>query len=194
MIPAFNHSHVLPPFVGDQLSHAESSPYPVTAGELVSRFAVSPERRTILRGLLDYRAALRGLGFSGGFQWLDGSFVENVEAARGRPPADIDLVTFVYAPSGLSPIQTRQMMDDNAELFVKERCKARFRCDTMVINLGKTPERLVQDVRYWYGLFSHRRGDHIWKGMLHLPMDSDDEAASFMLNELAAGENNAAPT
>lgn len=194
MIPAFNHSHVLPPFVGDQLSHAESSPYQVTACELVSRFAGTAERRAILCGLLDYRAALRELGFSGGFQWLDGSFVENVEASQGRPPGDVDLVSFVYAPVGMSATQTQEMLDANSQLFVKEQCKARYCCDTMIVNLGKKPERLVQDVRYWYGLFSHRRGDHIWKGILQLPIDSDDEAARTLLNQPASGEKHASPT
>ena len=67
MIPEFNQSFVLPPFVGGQVSYAQGSPYLVTALELVQRFATSPERSVILRGLLDYRTALRRLGFVQGF-------------------------------------------------------------------------------------------------------------------------------
>ena len=188
MIPEFNHSFVLPPFVGEQLTQAQGSPYHVTALELVQRFGTSPERAVILRGLLGYRVALRGLGFVEGFQWLDGSFVENVEAHQSRPPGDVDIVTFAHAPAGLSNPAIRTMMDANPDIFVKENCKARFCCDTMVINLAKQPEKLVQDVRYWYGLFSHRRGDQVWKGMLQLSLQSDDDMAHGILDNMNAGE------
>ena len=188
MIPEFNHSFVLPPFVGEQITQAQGSPYHVTALELVQRFATSPERAVILCGLLDYRVELRSLGFAEGFQWLDGSFVENVEAHQSRPPKDVDVVTFAHAPAGLSATDIQAMMDANPDVFVKERCLKRFCCDPMVVNLGKRPEKLVQDVRYWYGLFSHRRGDHVWKGILQLPLQSDDEIARGILDNMSAGD------
>ena len=174
MIPEFNHSHVLPPFLGDALTHAESSPYAVDSIELAHRFGTSVERRTILSGLFRFRSALRSLGFVQGFQWLDGSFVENIEVLQGRAPRDLDVVSFVQIPAGLSATQTQAMMDANPDLFDKDRCRKRYRCDPMVINLSKKPEKLVQDVRYWYGLYSHRRGDHVWKGLLQLSLSSDD--------------------
>ena len=188
MIPEFNHSFVLPPFVGEQLTQAQGSPYHVTALELVQRFATSPERAVILRGLLDYRAALRGLGFVEGFQWLDGSFVDNVEAHQSRAPNDVDVVTFAHATLGLSSAEIQAMMDANPDVFVKERCRERFCCDPMVINLNKRPEKLVQDVRYWYGLFSHRRGDQVWKGMLQLSLQSDDDMACGILDNVGSGD------
>ena len=194
VIPEFNHSFVLPPFVGEQLTQAQGSPYHVTALELVQRFATSPERAVILRGLLDYRAELRGLGFVEGFQWLDGSFVENVEAHQSRTPNDVDVVTFAHAPTGLSNTAIQAMMNANPDIFVKERCKERFYCDPMVINLNKRPEKLVQDVRYWYGLFSHRRGDHVWKGMLQLPLQSDDEMARVILDNMSEEVSDVATT
>jgi len=194
VIPPFNHSHVLPPFLGEKLTHAESSPYRASALELVHRFGDTAERRLILVGLLDYRATLRRLGFHQGFQWLDGSFVENIEVLQGRAPGDVDLVSFVHAPVGQSATQTQAMMDQNPDVFDKDRCKARYRCDTMILNLAKKPEKLVQDVRYWYGLFSHRKGDQVWKGMLHLPMDSDDELARALLDNPAVGDDDASPT
>jgi hypothetical protein len=193
VIPDFNHSHVLPPFLGEALTHAESSPYTVGALELVERFATTAERRLILSGLLDFRAAMRQLGFEQGFQWLDGSFVENIEALQGRAPGDIDVVSFVHVPAGLSATQTQAMMDANPDLFDKARCRARYQCDPMIINLGKRPDKLVQDVRYWYGLFSHRKGDHVWKGMLQVPMVSDDAAARALLNNPVLGDDHAAP-
>ncbi len=185
MIPEFNHSFVLPPFVGEQLSHAQGSPYPVTALELAQRFATSPERGVILRGLLDYRAELCNLGFIEGFQWLDGSFVENVEAHQSRPPNDVDVVTFAHAPAGSSETD---ILGAYPSLFDKEHCLKRFHCDPVVIILGKRPEKLVQETRYWYGLFSHRRNDQVWKGMLQLPLQSNDEMARGILDNMDSGD------
>jgi hypothetical protein len=188
MIPEFNHSFVLPPFVGELLTQAQSSPYHVSVLELVQRFATSPERAVILRGLLDYRAKLRDLGFVEGFQWLDGSFVENVEAHQSRPPNDVDVVTFAHAPSAMSHDEINKMLTEHPSVFVREQCLELFKCDTFLIRLSKQPEKLVQDVRYWYGLFSHRRGDQVWKGVLQLPLQSDDEMARGILNNMNAGE------
>jgi hypothetical protein len=149
MIPGFNHSHVLPPFVGERMTSAHSSPYPVTASALAQRFAFNDVRCVVLDGLFRYRAELRSLGFTKGLQWLDGSFVE----------AEHDL------------------------------CKREFYCDTSLVNLTTSPEWLVTQTRYWYGLYSHRRGDALWKGMLQLPLDSDDVLARALLQPLAADGN-----
>ncbi|SFP55730.1 hypothetical protein SAMN05443579_112196 [Variovorax sp. PDC80] len=195
VIPTFNHSHVLPPFEGERLSGAHSSPYLVSACEMVQRFAIGTARCTILDGLLRYRAELRDIGFVEGFQWLDGSFVEDIEAREGRPPRDIDVVSFAYPPQGMSKTEINRIMDERPDLFDHERCKQGFHCDTSIINLTTSPERLVQQTRYWYGLFSHRRGDALWKGMLQLPMDSDDHSARVMLDRLMhQGEPNAGST
>jgi hypothetical protein len=74
-IPPFSIDGVLPPFVGSGPGGApqDMSPYAVTALELVSSLAFTEGRKTILRGWLSHRAALRTIGFSRGFQWLDGS-------------------------------------------------------------------------------------------------------------------------
>lgn len=53
---------------------------------LVKRFATSAERIEILLVLIAYRTELRSLGFLDGFQWIDGSFVEQIEITRNRPP------------------------------------------------------------------------------------------------------------
>ncbi len=52
MIPDFNASMVLPPMVGDDPAvRATMSPFKATLFELVERFATSPERIGILRGV-----------------------------------------------------------------------------------------------------------------------------------------------
>jgi hypothetical protein len=177
MIPEFNHSNVLPPFVGGRMSSADSSPYRVEALELARRFGRGVDRCDIVRGLFRYRAELRELGFVQGFQWLDGSFVEDIESREGRPPRDIDVVTFAFPPGGQDPDAVRRLLLSRPDVFDLGRCKAGFRCDAHLVNLAGAPEWLVTQTRYWYGLFSHRRGDTLWKGMLQLSLDSDDEAA-----------------
>lgn len=93
-IPAWNAQGVLPPVgVADPTSTIRS-PYVVPLIEVVHRFGTTVERRTILGGLMRYRAALHAIGLVQGFQWLDGSFLEDVEGLESRPPNDIDVVTF----------------------------------------------------------------------------------------------------
>lgn len=177
------------------MKSAHSSPYPVTTSELVQRFAISSARSMVLDGLLRYRAELRGLGFVQGFQWLDGSFVENVEARENRAPNDVDLVTFAHRPAGMDNIAIKRLLPTRPDLFDQERCKAGFHCDTNLVNLTTAPEWLITQTRYWYGLYSHRRGDALWKGMLQLPLDSDDTAARAALGLLwPQGDTNAGST
>lgn len=177
------------------MNSAHSSPYLVTSSELVQRFASSRQRCIVLDGLLRYRSELRGLGFVQGFQWLDGSFVEDVEARENRPPNDIDVVTFAHGPAGMSAPHIKQMLGARPEIFEHERCKREFHCDTSIVNLSTAPEWLVLQTRYWYGLYSHRRGDALWKGMLQLPLNSDDDAARALIDPLMhQGEPDAGST
>ena len=100
MIPVHNHEGVLPPFLpgGSPTEPGEMAPYKTNFSEVVQRYGETPERLAILEGLLAYRAALRGAGIINGFQWLDGSFVEDCEKNRNRPPTDIDIITFSFRP------------------------------------------------------------------------------------------------
>ena len=68
----------------------ELSPYVVTALEVVTSLGTSEARKTILRGWLLHRATLRAVGLDRGFQWLDGSFVED------KVLKDLDVVSFTY--------------------------------------------------------------------------------------------------
>jgi hypothetical protein len=43
---------------------------------------------------------------------------------------------------------------------------------------------VVDDTRYWLGLFSHQRDTLLWKGILKVAMaDDNDGAALTLLNE-----------
>ena len=99
VIPPYNQSGFLPPFQGNTPTDpAAMAPYNVPLLQVADRFGTSKERIEILKGLIAYRDELRTAGFLNGFQWLDGSFMENVEKNRSRPPGDIDVVTFSHRP------------------------------------------------------------------------------------------------
>jgi len=176
-IPPFTHAAVLPPYLGDATDETRS-PYGATMEELVSRFATSIERRDILSGLLTYRAALREkLGVTSGIQWLDGSFVEDVERSEGRPPADIDVLTIAtFPPASALTAGQRELLDS-------KHTKSRYRCDAYPLDLSrvKSVDLVLARVTYWFGLFGHRR-DELWKGMLSVSLDAaDDERARRLL-------------
>jgi hypothetical protein len=176
-IPTFTIDGVLPPYVGPAGpggTAEDMSPYAVTALEVAITLGSSDQRKTILRGWLRHRAALRRAGFNRGFQWLGGSFVENKE------PKDLDVVAFLYRPAG---IQNREEMANllraNLNLFGRNQVKATFTLDFFAADLDGSTEMLVNLTRYWLGLFSHRRGDDLWKGMLQVRLEdaADDTAA-----------------
>jgi len=176
-IPDFDHNGVLPPHLGMPTEATHLSPYPATVMEVCQRFCFSNERQTILQGWLNLRHGLRNLGYSQGFQWLDGSFVEDVEnGERSRPPGDIDIVSFL-SPSRLSVGQ----MDANLLGILSNRAatKTQLYVDHYVVPLNATGVSIVEQTRYWCGLFSHRRLDSVWKGMLKVELGSqaDDDVA-----------------
>jgi hypothetical protein len=181
MIPSFV-AGVLPPYVGNNPAVPTSvSPYSVTATELVGRFATSPERLGILSGLFTYRAQLRGAGIVDGFQWIDGSFVEDIEMLEGRPPNDADVVTFARRPAvAATQGAWTTFFQGNLGLFNPVALKATMNCDAYYVDLDLPPHLTVSSTGYWYGLFSHRRSG-AWKGMLRLPLLSDDIVAQSQL-------------
>ncbi len=78
------------------------------------RFSTSSARCKILEGLLDYRQAMHRIGLVSGFQWLDGSFLEDVETIEKREPRDIDVVTFFHTPNPLSITDAEALLFDPA--------------------------------------------------------------------------------
>lgn len=182
MIPELNQSGVLPPFIPEQglTDPASMAPYRSTITEFVIRYAQSPERITILKGLLSYRKKLKGIGITQGFQWLDGSFVENVELNRGRPPADVDLVTFAMRPT-TDLEEWKVIVNGNKELFLPNESKKIFHCDAYFVDLNTPPIHLVNNTRYWFGLFSHQRESYLWKGMVEVPIVCSDKEALEIL-------------
>jgi hypothetical protein len=183
-IPSLNHSLVLPPYQGvSPIDIAAMSPYGTTLVRIGQRFCHSATRIGIMQGLLAYRQALAGVGLIDGIQWLSGSFLEDIETLESRNPGDIDVVTFFRRPANCqSDADWLAFSQQNQALFTPPQAKARFHCDAYVVDLNTDALSVVSQARYWFGLFSHRRGG-LWKGLLQVPLavSQDDVDASNML-------------
>lgn len=185
-IPPFTSSGVLPPYVGtDPAVLGSMSPYTVGLVELVQRFAHSPERRDIFTGYLAHRAYLIRLGVTG-IQWLDGSFLEDVENLESRAPGDIDVISFIVRPPAYqnpNHAAWEAFWRGHMSVFDARQAKAAYQTDAYFVDVAFGPGFVVKQTAYWFGLFSHKRASGLWKGMLEVPLDSnqDDDAASQLL-------------
>ena len=183
-IPPFTISGALPPFAsGDPTDPSTLSPYRTNLVKLVERYGTSPRRLQILAGLLAYRDGLMKIGIGSGFQWLDGSFLENVEVTEKRDPGDLDLVTFFRRPpNATATADMRQLAQSNLALFDPTQAKLNYSCDAYFVDLDVEVESVVDQTRYWFGLFSHKRTTFLWKGILQVELgDTNDEAAAMQL-------------
>lgn len=179
-IPAWSNAGVLPPIRPSVPGNSpDRSPYSVELTALVDRFATSPERISILDGLLRFRAGLHHAGIVSGFQWLDGSFLEQVEVLEGRPPRDMDVVTFL----DLTGVDQHALVKQHGALFDLKQAKEVYSMDTYFVQIGgKLDAESIKRVAYWYSMWSHRR-DGLWKGFIHVELDpSQDADARAILN------------
>ncbi|MCB9598366.1 MAG: hypothetical protein H6719_36970 [Sandaracinaceae bacterium] len=186
MIPDWNAQGVIPPIApGEPRNSGRRAPYLASLRQVVDRYGTTPERRKILRGLIDYRRALAAAGLPDGFQWLNGSFMEDVEASRARPPADIDVVSFVPLGNGANQ---QNLLTNHPDVFDPDRAKAKFHVDAYFRSLDDAlSDRSVRAIAYWYSMWAHRRDDQLWKGFVEVAMsDIDDAEAGQRLNDLEA--------
>jgi hypothetical protein len=159
------------------------SPYETTLPRIAGKLCGSNERKEIFRGLLNYRRELSNLGFTEGFQWLSGSFMEDIETLEKRHPNDVDLVTFCHRPAtAKDDAAWRAFSAANSGLLRSQFVKPVYKCDAFFVDLDTVPKNVVNSSRYWFGLFSHRRTG-IWKGLLQipLPVTQDDADASTLV-------------
>jgi hypothetical protein len=182
-IPAWTPTGAIPPINFGKPADVDRSPYEVGICEFVLRFSSSIARKTILEGFLNYRAALHAVGLVNGFQWLDGSFLENIELLEGRSPQDIDVVTFYERPLGKSQ---RDLVNLDPALFpmngpAHQSLKGKYHVDAYTEDLSKSPSKLVGRSAYWYSMWSHRR-NLAWKGFVQVSLDpTDDPQAKALL-------------
>ncbi len=185
-IPNWTASGVLPPIDMVAPVSEARSPYRSSIDDLILRFGTSKPRREILAGWLSYRESLHEIGIVSGFQWLDGSFLEDVEMTESRPPNDIDCVTFFHSPSGKSELELAKSFPD---LFDTRQVKAKFKVDAYTTNLALPAHLLVSRSCYWYSVWSHRR-DLNWKGFVQVDLEpNNDTTALQLLNSLTMEDN-----
>lgn len=184
MIPDYNISGVLPPF--DPANYPKMldsvSPYRVSILEFVQKFSKTDDRKKILLGFLEYRANLRNLGIIEGFNWVDGSFLEDIEKTDKRSPRDLDLVTIFIRPNTLvdDTIWKDFSITNKDNLFGTE-VKRKYSCDAYFIDLFNDTYYIIRQITYFYGLFSHQRDSMLWKGILEIAMNDDDAKAKEFL-------------
>jgi hypothetical protein len=184
-IPGWNAQGVLPPVDPIDPTSAERSPYIVSLTDFVLHFGSTPIRQDILSRFLDFRASLHEVGLVLGFQWVDGSFLEDIETIEGREPADMDVVSFFYLPQG----HTQQTFAvAHPHLFNHADTKTRFHVDAYFVPLDDNPPaHLIERSAYWYSLWSHRRSGQ-WKGYLQIDLSPTDDATAKVELQKAAGE------
>jgi hypothetical protein len=179
-IPDFDHNQVLPPHLGTPINPNDLSPYCCTSLELCKKYAYTKERVEILKGYIQSRQILNQNAVTNGFQWLDGSFLENIELLEKRPPNDLDLVTFFQ---GISISEQLIITGKFPEFASSILSKKTFKIDHYPVDFGYIPEKTVELTRYWLQLFTHNR-NNIWKGMLRIELNTPkiDSDALFLLN------------
>lgn len=179
MIPQWNHQGIIPPIDESDPTSLERAPYAVTALQVVERFSTSLERCAVLEGFLSHRAHMHQIGIAGGFQWLDGSFMEHVELLESRPPNDMDVVSFADIPSVVEQSLTAEDLRALADsLWIK----ATYKVDHYIVPLSESPETLIEMSAYWYSMWSHRRSMQ-WKGFLSVRLEPgfDQEALDLLI-------------
>lgn len=183
MIPPFDHNNVLPPHIGNPTDKRQISPYKASIIDLCKRFATSPERINILKGFVSFRLNMLSSGITNGFQWIDGSFSQNIEVIENRAPNDIDVVSYILKPS----LQDAQKIIQFFPEFIDpKQSKIKYKVDHYCVEYNSNPLYTVEMTKYWIQLFSHNR-QGVWKGMIEIPLYIDnilDNEALRYLNTL----------
>ncbi|MDC5255326.1 DUF6932 family protein [Acinetobacter nosocomialis] len=192
MIPEFNMAGVIPPIRPEQPGYSpDRSPYIADIESVVTRFGTTQARINILRGFLAYRKCFYDLGVTEGFQWINGSFCQDIENIEHRDPGDIDVVTFYYIPKfEKGPDQI--FIDSFFRLLDTDYTKPHFKVDAYGMQLGTTfLPATIKQLSYWYSMWSHRKSDNMWKGFIQVSLSPEaDEQAIIALNQIKIKEDN----
>ncbi len=159
------------------------SPYVLTIQNFIEMFSYTPERVLILKNFLKHRIELYKVGVVSGFQWLNGSFTTDVEVTESRPPNDIDVVTFFNLPEGETQLsflpKTNNLLDTRVT-------KQEYMVDVYPVVLNdKITEYIIDDITYWYSMWSHRKSDNMWKGFIQVPLSPNED--QLVLDSLIGG-------
>ncbi|RFA20846.1 hypothetical protein B7R25_08855 [Subtercola boreus] len=110
-----------------------------------------------------------------------GSFVEDTN------PNDLDTVAFLFRPPGVGDSSAlADLMEINSAIFDRAKVRASHGVDFIPVDLEGAQEELIKEVCYWLGMFSHRRNDDLWKGVLQITLEdeAEDKAAYALLETL----------
>lgn len=184
-IPEWNPLGILPPVhPGVSPAARNRTPYRADLLDFLKHFSGTLARIELLEGFLEYRKALHGIGIVSGFQWINGSFAENIELLEGRDPRDIDCVTFYVMPDREDE---ESLYYKNPHIFNHNEVKSTFHVDSYYITIEDTlTQEMIENITYWYSMWSHRR-DLVWKGFIQLDIDpAQDKEAHRLLENLKA--------
>ncbi len=179
----FNSAGVIPPVLDPDGVDRNRSPYILAISDFVRMFSYTPERINILENFLKHRIELYKVGVVDGFQWLNGSFTTDVEITDQRPPSDIDVVTFFHLPEGETQLtflpKTNGLLDASI-------AKPKYMVDIYPVVLGeKITAYFINDITYWYSMWSHRKSDNMWKGFIQVPLSPNED--HLILENLIGG-------
>ena len=187
MIPNTTENGVLPPvWSKEQGASPVRAPYRTSLPEFIKHYSTSAERINIIKGFCEYRKMLHAIGITNGFQWVNGSFAENIEMLENRPPNDIDVVTFFELPTGFTQ---QSLAEANRILFYEhDAIKSNFKVDGYLIVMDRANvAQLIKSTIYWSSLWAHRRTWE-WKGFIEIPLtDIGDKTSDALLDSLSAG-------
>lgn len=181
MMIGWNSDGVIPPFISPE-QFSPSSPYRIGIVDLIQLFSLNATRVKLLESLLDFRQKLYRIGLNSGYQWIDGSFVEDVESIRGREPRDIDLVTFYDLPAGTTTQEDLQEIEPS--LFDHDGIKSQMKLDTYWLKIAHGEKYFSNFLLYWYRLFGHQRETFAMKGYFEILLDSnaDQQARAILMS------------
>jgi|GEM_PF-1353342 len=176
----FRADGTLPPYVGgspDEITSHLGSPFVLSTEDACALLGTSERRQELLRGLLNYRAALRGLGVRRGFTLIGGSMTEN----RGAEPGDVDVAVIVEVPEELRALLVHGRKRERFEQLRDARVtKAEFGVDAYLYAVEDILEELPTLLRM-FNLYSHSKLQS-WKGVVAVDMRSDDAVARAWLD------------
>lgn len=186
LIPSFDERGLLPPIFPAEATNSEvRSPYEADVLDFCGRFGTSLVRCELMLNLLTVRGRLIKIGLEG-FQWIDGSFVEDIERIENRSPRDIDVVT--YANLG----DQEETLAKDPNVFKKAFVKENYSIDQRILSLDISPDAdYMKECAFWYSLWSHRRreprGNVLpWKGFVQVPLPCKDAEAEDWLRQRIA--------
>lgn len=180
-IPEFNHNFVIPPFInGDPGFSSNHSPYKSNILEFCEKFSFSKERVEILKKFVDFRIEVNKLNTQG-YQWVDGSFVEQKELSQKQPPKDIDIATFVL-------LHHKDSSEVNAifpDFLNRKKLKEIYKVDHMLVALnGLNHFQIIEQTNFLSKLFSTSRTG-VAKGIVRIELNTpelDLQAKEFLIN------------